>query len=121
MLKELISPTIFAGITIWGNSVIVGRRFEDMRREIGSRFDSLDRKIDSLDRRLDEMHRRMHRRLNDMDRRLDTLEKELDGMDKKMIGIVGKFDLLTFRQHELGVHYMAMAEKWLTDCSKRRG
>ena len=103
MLKELISPSVLAGITIWSNSVIVGRRFEDMSRKIGSRFDSVDR------------------RLNDMDRRLDTVEKELDGMVKKMISIVGKADLLTFRQHELGVRYMAMAENWLTDCSKRRG
>ena len=96
MSKELIYPSTLAAITIWANSVIVGRRFEDMRREVDSRSDSLDR-------------------------RLDAVEKELDGMIKKMISINGKVDLLAFRQHELGVQYMAMTEKLLTDCSKRRG
>ena len=109
----MIYPSTLAAITIWANSVIVGRRFEDMRREVNSKFDSLDR-------RLDEMDRTMHLRLDDMDRRLDAVEKELDGMIK-MISIVGKVDLSAFRQHELGVHYMAMTEKLLTDCSKRRG
>ena len=69
---------------------------------MGSRFDSLDRRLD------------------DMERKLDTVGKELDGMAKKMDSIMGKVDLLTLRQHELGVHHMAMVEKWLIDCSKRR-
>ena len=55
-----------------------------------------------------------------MERKLDTVEKGLDGMAKKMDSIIGKVDLLTLRQHELEARYMAMAQKWLIGCSKRR-
>lgn len=85
MLKELIYPITFATLTIYGNSIVVGRQLEDMSRKIGSTLDSLELRM----------------------------EKKVDGMAKKM-------DLLAFRQHELETLYMAIAQKGLIDCSKRR-
>ena len=84
MLKELIYPSALAAVTIWGKSVIVVRQFEDMRLEIGSGFNSINRRLD------------------DMDRKLDSVEKNLDCVPRKLDSIVGTADLLTFRQRGLG-------------------
>ena len=117
VFKELIYPSTFAAITILGNSVVVGRRLEDMTRRLDSRFDSFERRLDGVERRLDGMERR----LDGIERNLNTLGKELDGLFKKTNSIVGKVDPLIFRQRELEAHQMAVTEKWLTDCSNRRG
>ena len=83
MLKELIYPSTLAAVTIWGNSVIVGRRLEDTTREIDSRLDHTDRRLDRVDQRLDRVDQRldhMDRKLDNMDRGLDHMKKELDGL-----------------------------------------
>ena len=55
MLKELIYPSTFAALTIYGNSIVVGRRLENISRKIGL----LELKLDDLKKEMDDVAKKM--------------------------------------------------------------
>ena len=73
----------------------INRGFDDLRSEMSSRFEAVDRRFEAMDRRFDDLRSEMNsrfeaadQRLNDfkseMNHRLDAVDQRLDAVDERL-------------------------------------
>lgn len=73
----------------------IGARFEGLRSDFDSRFDSIDAKFDANGSRFDSMETKFDARLDAMDvkfsERLGSIDRRLEDLDKEVANLATRF------------------------------